>query len=223
MKRNILSLAIVVSILFAYGCEPTGISPVAEMSNPKDSLSYAYGVALAEQLKRQNEDLNVDIVAAAVREALSDKAQLTMDQCMEVIQSSAERKGDAAAEEGRAFLDENASKEGVQVTASGLQYRHIVEGAGNSPAATSRVTVHYKLSSTDGVVIQDSHDNGAPYTTGLNQVIPAWTEGVQLMKEGGSMELVVPAELGYGARGSGTIPPNATLIFIIDLIAIETE
>ena len=114
----------------------------------------------------------------------------------------------------------NATKEGVQTTASGLQYKHIVEGTGESPVASNTVTVHYTGKLIDGTVFDSSVERGEPISFGLGQVIPGWTEGLQLMKAGGKTELYIPSELGYGARGAGgAIPPNSALIFEVDLIS----
>jgi FKBP-type peptidyl-prolyl cis-trans isomerase len=119
------------------------------------------------------------------------------------------------------FLDENAKKEGVQTTASGLQYRVIREGDGPKPDAYSEVEVHYKGSLVDGKVFDSSYARGEPISFLLGQVIQGWQEGVQLMPVGSHYEFVIPSELGYGSRGApGAIPPNATLIFEVELLKI---
>lgn len=119
------------------------------------------------------------------------------------------------------FLTENASAEGVSTTASGLQYKVIAQGEGQQPAATDQVLVHYEGKLVDGTVFDSSYDRGQPIGFGLNQVIPGWTEGLQLMNEGSKYELYIPSDLGYGARGAGgVIPPNATLIFTVELLKV---
>ena len=129
---------------------------------------------------------------------------------------------DSASEKGEAFLKENASKEGVKTTASGLQYKITKEGTGKSPKATDTVVVHYAGKLLDGTEFDSSIKRGEPATFPLNRVIPGWTEGLQLLKEGGKATLYIPSKLGYGERGAGgKIGPNETLIFDVELIKIQ--
>lgn len=123
---------------------------------------------------------------------------------------------------GEAFLAENGKMEGVITTASGLQYQVITEGTGASPNATSNVTVHYEGTTIDGKVFDSSYKRGEPITFGLNRVIAGWTEGLQLMKEGGKARLFIPSNLAYGERHAGpSIGPNSTLIFDVELIKVQ--
>jgi len=125
-------------------------------------------------------------------------------------------------DEGKQFLKENGAKDGVKTTASGLQYKVLLEGAGKSPKATDRVTVHYEGALIDGTVFDSSYKRGEPIDFGLNQVIRGWTEGLQLMKEGAKYKFFIPSDLAYGPQGSpGAIPPNATLIFKVELIRVN--
>ncbi len=122
---------------------------------------------------------------------------------------------------GEEFLAANLLKEGVETTASGLQYQVLTPGTGTEhPKARSKVTVHYEGTLIDGSVFDSSVARGKPITFGLNQVIPGWTEGVQLMVEGEKTRFFIPSKLGYGNRGAGTIPPGSTLIFDVELIKI---
>ena len=125
-------------------------------------------------------------------------------------------------EDGEAFLVANQEREGVKVTDSGLQYEVIKMGKGKKPAATDRVKVHYHGTLIDGTVFDSSVERGEPIVFGLNQVIPGWTEGVQLMPVGSKFKFYIPQELGYGAQSAGTIPPYSTLIFEVELLGIET-
>ena len=125
-------------------------------------------------------------------------------------------------EVGQAFLKENASKPGVHTTPSGLQYKVITEGKGKSPKATDTVLVHYRGTTIDGTEFDSSYKRNEPISFPLNGVIPGWTEGVQLMKEGGKIELFIPSNLAYGSRGAGgVIAPDSTLIFDIELLKVQ--
>jgi len=122
--------------------------------------------------------------------------------------------------EGAAFLAENATKEGVTTTASGLQYTILTDAEGDKPSATSNVTVHYKGTTLDGTEFDSSYSRNAPATFPLNRVIGGWTEGVQLMSVGATYRFFIPSELAYGAQGAGgAIGPNATLIFDVELLS----
>ncbi|TNF98851.1 MAG: FKBP-type peptidyl-prolyl cis-trans isomerase [Gammaproteobacteria bacterium] len=126
-----------------------------------------------------------------------------------------------SADLGKEFLEANEKKDGVIATASGLQYRVIKAGNGVSPAATDMVKVHYHGTLIDGTVFDSSVDRGEPIDFALNQVIAGWTEGLQLMKEGGKSVLYIPSELAYGDRDLGVIKPNSTLIFEVELIKVQ--
>ena len=126
------------------------------------------------------------------------------------------------AAKGEAFLAENAKKDGVNVLPSGLQYKVEREGAGASPSATDKVQVHYRGTTIDGKEFDSSYKRGQPAEFGLNQVIPGWTEGLQLLKEGGKAPLYIPSKLAYGTRGApGAIGPNETLIFEVELLKVK--
>ena len=129
----------------------------------------------------------------------------------------------SAAEKGEAFLKENATKEGVKTTASGLQYKIDVAGEGKSPKATDTVLVHYKGTLLDGTEFDSSYKRKEPITFPLNRVIAGWTEGLQLLKEGGKATLYIPSKLAYGERGTpgGPIGPNETLIFVVELLKVQ--
>jgi len=124
--------------------------------------------------------------------------------------------------QGQAFLAANASKPGVHTTPSGLQYKIITEGHGKSPKATDTVLVNYRGTTIDGTEFDSSYKRNEPISFPLNGVIPGWTEGVQLIKEGGKIQLYIPSNLAYGSQGAGgVIPPDATLIFDIELLKVQ--
>ena len=125
---------------------------------------------------------------------------------------------------GQAFLEKNGQAEGVQTTASGLQYKVLEAGTGDThPTATDRVKVHYHGTLIDGTVFDSSVDRGEPISFGLNQVIPGWTEGLQLMVEGEKTRLFIPSKLAYGNRSAGAIGPGSTLIFDVELLGINAD
>lgn len=125
-------------------------------------------------------------------------------------------------EQGQQFLAENGQRDEVFTLPSGLQYEILQEGTGEKPEGTSRVTVHYEGRLTDGKVFDSSYKRGEPATFGVRQVISGWTEALQLMPTGSKWRLFIPSELGYGARGAGgSIPPNAALIFDVELLSIS--
>jgi FKBP-type peptidyl-prolyl cis-trans isomerase len=130
---------------------------------------------------------------------------------------------DSALEKGEKFLKENATKDGVKATASGLQYKIVKEGAGKSPKATDTVLVHYRGTLLDGTEFDSSYKRNEPISFPLNRVIPGWTEGLQLLKEGGKAILYIPSKLAYGPSGTpgGPIGPNETLIFEVELLKVQ--
>lgn len=192
-----------------------------------DKLSYSWGIAMASQLKGMGvENLNIEDYCAAVKAVFEstelavkpEEAQKLINEYLIDLQEKATK---LAREAGEKFLEENGKKEGVHTTASGLQYVIEKEGTGKSPAATDNVTVHYTGRLLDGKVFDSSVARGEPATFPLNRVIPGWTEGLQLMKEGGKFVFFIPSDLAYGAQGAGRdIPPHSTLIFEVELIKV---
>ena len=192
-----------------------------------DKLSYAWGLAMGSQLKAMGvKELNSESFKDGVKVAFdggtpeisTEEAQKLINDYLQELEAKATA---AAKEAGNKFLEENAKKEGVKVTSTGLQYRVIKEGTGAQPTATDEVTVHYTGKLHDGTVFDSSVNRGEPATGPLNRVIPGWTEGVQLMKEGAKYEFYIPSDLAYGPNGvPNAIPPHATLIFEVELISI---
>ena len=192
-----------------------------------DKVSYALGYEIAAQAP---ENINLEQFIQGIREQKAKKEnRYTTEELTTAFQSvqesiSASQKEVSAkntAAEQR-FLKENAKKSGVVTTASGLQYKIEKAGAGRKPHATSVVTVHYKGRLLDGTVFDSSYDRDESIEIPLDQVIPGWTEGLQLLKTGSKATLYIPAKLGYGEDGiPGTIPPNSTLIFDIELLKVN--
>ncbi|MDE0518223.1 MAG: FKBP-type peptidyl-prolyl cis-trans isomerase [Bdellovibrionales bacterium] len=132
-----------------------------------------------------------------------------------------EKEGKNNMEQGRAFLEANSKKTNIKTTSSGLQYKVLKEGVGNSPSATDNVEVHYRGTLIDGAEFDSSYKRNQTITFPLNGVIAGWTEGLQLMKEGAKYEFYIPSELAYGSSGTGSIPPNSVLIFEVELIKVN--
>lgn len=195
-----------------------------------DKLSYAWGMAMGMQLKGMGvQEMNYDDFQNGVKVAFDGGTPaMTPEEAQKIITEYLEKLEKKAAEatiaEAKAFLDENKMKEGVQTTASGLQYKVIKEGEGAQPGAEDEVTVHYTGKLLNGMVFDSSVNRGEPATFPLNRVIPGWTEGVQLMKEGAKYEFFIPSDLAYGPQGiPNVIPPHSTLIFEVELIKVNPK
>ncbi len=199
-----------------------------------DKLSYSLGLGIGDQLLHMGAHQIVAAdFAAAIEDVIKGKelkishkeAQLIVNEFFQKMEAEnqrlAEEKGKVAKAEGEKYLAENAKKEGVVVTKSGLQYMVLKEGTGKQPKATDTVQCHYEGMLTDGTVFDSSIQHGEPAAFGLQQVIAGWTEGLQLMKEGAKFRFFIPYMLGYGASGAGaSIPPYAALIFDVELIKV---
>jgi FKBP-type peptidyl-prolyl cis-trans isomerase FklB len=194
-----------------------------------DSLSYSVGVLLAQNLKNQGfTELDSTSLANAIGDVLNDRTlAISSEEAQAVVNSFASKKAEAksakAMEGGVKFLEENAKREGVMITASGLQYEVVQAGSGTvSPRPNDKVRVHYHGMLIDGTVFDSSIERGQPITFGVNQVIQGWQEALQLMKEGDKWRVYIPYHLAYGERGAGAaIPPYSALIFDVELIGIE--
>lgn len=192
-----------------------------------DKISYALGLGIGHQLKNMGiENFSVEDFAQSIKDVMEEKATAMTSQEAQTLlntyfQEKQKAESQKAISEGKAFLEENAKKEGVVTTKSGLQYEILTEGTGKQPKATDTVRCHYEGSLINGSVFDSSYKRGEPAEFGLNQVIPGWTEGVQLMKEGAKYRFYIPYLLGYGENGAGrSIPPYSTLIFDVELIKV---
>ncbi len=193
-----------------------------------DKISYAIGLSMGQNLLGSGvTSLEYADLAAGIKDVLEkNQPQISYQEAQQVLGkffSELEQKiaGEAKAA-GEAFLAENAKREGVKVTESGLQYEVLEATLGQKPKATDKVRVHYEGTLIDGTVFDSSYKRGESITFGLNQVIKGWTEGLQLMSIGSKYKLYLPYQLAYGERGAGAnIPPYAALIFTVELLGIE--
>ena len=199
-----------------------------------DKVGYALGLSIGHQLAQMGaQGLNIDDFAQAIKDILAGETPKISDSeaqtlLQDFFQKQEERQRAAAAEAGKAakavgeaYLADNAKKDGVVTTTSGLQYKVLQEGTGKNPKATDKVRCHYEGMLVDGTLFDSSIQRGEPAVFGLNQVIAGWTEGLQLMKEGAKYRFFIPYKLGYGERGAGaSIPPFAALIFDVELIEV---
>ena len=197
------------------------------LKNINDQFSYALGYQIGKDFKTRGVALDPAIVSSAMKEALAGKecpfTDAEMQQIMMTVQQqAAQKQGEAAQSVGKTFLAENAKQPGMKVTSTGLQFLELKKGNGKKPKATSTVTVHYRGTLINGTEFDSSYKRNEPATFALNQVIPGWTEGLQLLSEGGKAKLVIPSELGYGTRGAPpSIGPNEVLVFEVELISIK--
>jgi FKBP-type peptidyl-prolyl cis-trans isomerase FklB len=229
-----LRMVAVVGILLFAGQVNAGENLV--LKSQKDKISYVIGVDLGKNFQKQEIAIDADILAQGIKDGISDAKPLLSEQEVRETLAGfqaemtakqmelAKKRGEKNKKEGGAFLAENQKKEGVKTLPSGLQYKVIKAGAGNSPKLTDEVTVHYRGTLIDGTEFDSSSRRGKPETLPVNGVIPGWTEALQLMQVGAKWQLFVPANLAYGERGAGReIGPNAVIIFEIELISIQEK
>lgn len=223
--------AAVLAALMVAGCQQKPAEmDVASLSEDEKAI-YAFGAVLGQQVNQQLEQLKltpeeIEIFRTAFGDVLTDRpVAVEISKYEDRFQALAEARLAASAADAReqasVYLAEAAGREGATTTASGLVYRTLTPGSGESPEATDVVRVHYHGTLTDGTVFDSSVQRGEPAEFPLNRVIGCWTEGVQRMKVGEKAELVCPAAIAYGDQGAGaTIPPGATLVFEVELLGI---
>jgi FKBP-type peptidyl-prolyl cis-trans isomerase len=205
-----------------------------DLTSERNQISYSVGVNIGQNLVLQGltEQIELEAFIAGVRDIILDQSKMTEEEMMAALMTFQQQlmdqqqaAADSARAEGEAFLVQNAERAGVITTASGLQYEVLESGdaAGTSPAVVDSVLAHYEGRFIDGEVFDSSIERGEPAQFMLNQVIPGWTEGLQLMKPGDKWRLVIPAELGYGPGGSGPIPAFSTLVFDVELLEVNPQ
>jgi FKBP-type peptidyl-prolyl cis-trans isomerase FkpA len=250
--RKTLIAASAIAALGLMGCQKdtastetpssaTTASVDATAMSDTQKQDYAMGASMAvfvnsrvEEIQKLGGDLDKDLVVKGFIDTLEETSPFSLDEIRQFAQAGeqamrqlqeqqAEKSAAENLEAGAAFLAENAKKEGIVTTESGLQYEIVEEGNGPSPEATDTVRVHYKGTLLDGTEFDSSYSRGEPAVFPLNRVIAGWTEGVQLMKQGGKYRFYIPSELAYGQRATGAITPNSTLIFDVELLEVVSS
>ncbi|MDX1701536.1 MAG: FKBP-type peptidyl-prolyl cis-trans isomerase [Melioribacteraceae bacterium] len=230
MKQILLIISAAVLIL---SCTESNNRKEIEISTKKDSVSYSIGIDIGKNLKRQEIEIEPDVMLQGFLDAQADTSKLTDEEIMAVMtnfqkemREKQQNKNKMASEknkaEAEAFFTENKNKDGVISLESGIQYKVIKSGSGKSPKISSTVETHYSGRLLDGTEFDSSYKRGNPISFAVTGVIKGWTEILQLMKEGDKWEVYIPSELAYGERGSPPmIGPNAALIFEMELIKVK--
>jgi len=224
--KSIITSVIVLSFILTV----SGEDKPTQFKDQKDKFSYAVGLNIGMNFKRQNVDVNADLITTGLKDGIAGKPQLTMDQIRETMmafekdmqqkQAEAGKKNEADAQK---FMADNKKKDGIKTTASGLQYKVIKDGSGAQPKSTDTVTVNYRGTLIDGTEFDSSYKRGQPATFPVGGVIKGWTEALQMMKAGSKYQLFIPPDLAYGEHSpSPTIPPNSALIFEVELMSVQS-
>jgi FKBP-type peptidyl-prolyl cis-trans isomerase len=223
------ALVLCAALLSLTACEKKEAAPAKlTLETDDDRFSYGLGMVIGERVLKQYGDVDYELMLEGIKAQHKDAETLiTLDQAGESLQAKLEKTLATQTEENKSrgadYLKSHAEKEGVQVTESGLQYIVITDADGVKPKPTDEVTVHYRGTLIDGSEFDSSYSRNAPTSFGVSQVIPGWTEGLQLMSIGSKFLFVIPYELGYGERGAGgSIGPYETLIFEVELLEINS-
>jgi FKBP-type peptidyl-prolyl cis-trans isomerase len=217
-----------VCVIGVVGCDKFKASNSVKLDTDEQKAAYSIGQQIGRSMKSQGLKIDTSILAASINDVLEDKpSRLTPEQMQsammkmrENMMAKQESEGKANTEKGNKFLEENKKKPNVKVTASGLQYEVLAEGKGESPKPSDTVKVHYTGTLIDGTKFDSSVDRGPPAEFPVGQVIPGWTEALQLMKPGAKFKLTIPSNLAYGPSGNDSIPANSVLLFDVELLEI---
>lgn len=233
MKRILVALS-AVSLCYLSQAAGAADDKGTQLKDNKDKVSYSIGVDIGKSIQKQNIEINPEIFLKGLKDGIADKAALMTDEDIrktllslqtEMLEKQKTQMKEMATKnetDGQKFLAENKKRKDVVTLSDGLQYRIIKDGTGDSPKATDVVTTHYRGKLINGTEFDSSYTRGEPVKFALNNVIPGWTEALQLMKPGAKWELFIPAKLAYGEHGVGQlIGPNATLIFEVELLNVE--
>jgi FKBP-type peptidyl-prolyl cis-trans isomerase FkpA/FKBP-type peptidyl-prolyl cis-trans isomerase FklB len=228
--NNFLRLGLLVAVALT-----AGSAFAAELETDAQKLGYLIGMDIGNSLRNEQTEVDIDALLEAIRVTYEGGTPAMTEEESQAVREAfiAKRRAAADAEskeiadknkaEGDAFLAENAGKDGVVTTESGLQYKVVTMGDGPKPGATDTVEVHYRGTLLDGTEFDSSYSRNQPISFALNRVIAGWTEGVQLMPVGSKFMFYIKPELAYGAAGGGPIPPNSTLTFEVELLDIKTQ
>jgi FKBP-type peptidyl-prolyl cis-trans isomerase FklB len=197
------------------------------LKTPKDKASYAYGLGLGQNMRKNSVDLDTSIIYRGMKDGVAGaKTLMTDDEAKAAISEFQVELRQKQEEKVQAFLSANKAKEGVVTLPSGLQYKILTEGTGPKPTATDSVVCNYRGTLMDSTEFDSSYKRGQPATFPVNRVIPGWTEALQLMPVGSKWQLVIPPNLGYGPRGGpqgSGIGPNVPLVFEVELLSIQPK
>ena len=225
LKRGGLILAVLIFTMNTWA---------TELDTEEKKLGYIIGMDIGKSLRDQGTEVDLDSLIDAIKATYKgEDLALTTEEAAQIRKEYVEKRqaeqqaqaavaGESNLVAGQEFLAENATKDGVQITASGLQYKVETMGTGPKPVATDTVKVHYRGTLLDGTEFDSSYARNEPISFGLNRVITGWTEGVQLMPVGSKFMFYIAPDLAYGEGGGGPIPPNSTLVFEVELLEIET-
>lgn len=233
-KQSYITIVILsILILLLTACEKKAPpEPKIELQTTKQKFSYAIGFQIGNGLKRDNADVDIDIIKKGIMDVLSgSETMISMEEMQAAVMetqksqlAARQAEGDKAKKAGEDFLAANKSKEGIVTLESGIQYKVIKEGTGPKPIASDSVVAHYKGTLIDGTEFDSSYKRGQPATFGLGQVIKGWQEILPLMATGSKWQVFIPSSLAYGERGAGgSIGPNQTLIFDIELLEVKSK